>query len=87
MQLFGFARATRAAAPFPWLRLARIYLIAAAAGACAALSLLVVAGLAGLVVSGLVALAAYGLLMLIFERDQIYRSWRLVRGDVSLEAA
>ena len=87
VQLFGFARATRAIAPFPWLRMARIYLIGAVAGICAALSLLVVGGLAGLVLSGLVALAAYGLLMFMFEREQVARSWRLLRGDVSLEAA
>ena len=87
LQLFGFARATHAIAPFPWPRLARIYLIAAAAGACAAASLFVMGGLPGLVLSGLVALAAYAVLMLIFEREQVGRSWRLVRGDVSLEAA
>lgn len=87
LQLFGLSRATRAIAPFPWLRLVRIYLIAAAAGACAAASMLVVGGLPGLVVSGVVALAAYGSLMMLFERDQVRRSWRLVRGDVSLEAA
>jgi len=87
VQLYGFSRATHAIARFPWMRLARIYLIGAAAGACAAASLLVLGGLPGLIVSALVAVAAYGLLMLIFEREQVGRSWRLVRGDVSLEAA
>lgn len=87
LQLLGFASATHSIAPFPWLRLARIYAIAAAAGTCAALSLLVVGGLVGLVISGFVALAVYALLMLVFEREQVARSWRLVRGDVSLEAA
>ncbi|MEP7360052.1 MAG: oligosaccharide flippase family protein [Chloroflexota bacterium] len=87
VQLIGFAWATRSITPFPWLRVARIYLIAGAAGVCAALSLTVLGGLPGLVLSGAVALAAYGLLMFIFERDQIGRSWRLLRGNLSLEAA
>ncbi|MEA2678105.1 MAG: hypothetical protein QOJ81_2246 [Chloroflexota bacterium] len=87
VQLFGFAWATHALAPFPWLRLMRIYTIAGAAGICAAVSLLVVPGLIGLVISGIVAVAAYGLLMLVFERAQVDRSLRLMRGDVSLEAA
>jgi PST family polysaccharide transporter len=87
IQLFGFGRATHAYAPFPWLRLVRIYAIAGAAGLCAAGSLLLVPGLAGLIVSGFVALAAYGLMMLVFERSQIDRSLRLLRGDVSLESA
>jgi O-antigen/teichoic acid export membrane protein len=86
-QLLGFSWATRDIAPFPWLRMARIYVIAAVAGCCAALSLLVIGGLVGLIVSGVVALVAYGLLMFVFEREQIFRSWRLFRGDVSLEAA
>jgi PST family polysaccharide transporter len=87
VQLIGFAWATRQITPFPWLRMLRIYLIAAVAGVCAALSLLVLGGVYGLVLSGAVALAAYAVLMLIFEREQVERSWRLVRGDVSLEAA
>jgi O-antigen/teichoic acid export membrane protein len=87
VQLTGYAWATRKITPFPWLRMLRIYLIAAAAGLSAALSLLILGGLYGLVVSAFVALAVYGLLMFIFERDQVGRSWRLVRGDVSLEAA
>jgi O-antigen/teichoic acid export membrane protein len=87
VQLVGFARATRHLAPFPWLRLARIYVIAGLASLSAAASLQVVGGLHGLMLSGLVAVAVYGLLMLVFEREQVYRSWRLVRGDVSLEAA
>jgi hypothetical protein len=78
---------THSLAPFPWLRLARIYVIAALAAAGAAASLLLVGGLTGLVLSGLVATAAYALLLFLFERAQLYRSWRLLRGDVSLEAA
>jgi hypothetical protein len=54
---------------------------------CAAASLLLVNGLVGLIVSGLVAVAAYALLLFVFERAQVVRSWRLLRGDVSLEAA
>jgi O-antigen/teichoic acid export membrane protein len=87
VQLLGFAWATRDITPFPWLRIVRIYLLAAVAGLAAAFSVMLVGGLAGLVVSGLVALAAYALLMFAFEREQVMRSWRLVRGDVSLEAA
>ena len=64
-----------------------LYLIAAAAGVCAAVSLMLLGGLAGLVLSGVVALIAYGILMWVFEREQIARSWRLLRGDISLEAA
>jgi len=87
LQLLGFAWSTRDITPFPWLRIARIYVIAGAAGLAAAFSLAAIHGLAGLIVSGLVALAVYGVLMFVFEREQIFRSWRLVRGDVSLEAA
>lgn len=87
VQLFGFARATHRITPFPWLRLVRIYTIAAVAGLGAAGSLAVVGGFAGLVVSGFVAIGLYGLLLLIFEREQVDRSWRLMRGDMSLEAA
>jgi O-antigen/teichoic acid export membrane protein len=87
VQLFGFSRSTHAITPFPWLRLVRIYSIAALAGLSGAASLMAVGGgLSGLVISGLVALAAYTLLLLTFERQQISRSWRLVRGDLSLEA-
>jgi PST family polysaccharide transporter len=87
VQLVGFGWATRDITPFPWLRMLRIYALAAATGVCAALSLMVVPGVVGLIVSGLVAVAVYAVLMLIFEREQVGRSWRLVRGDVSLEAA
>jgi O-antigen/teichoic acid export membrane protein len=88
VQLFGFARATHGLTPFPWLRLVRIYAIAAVAGLGAAASLAMVGGgVVGLVVSGIVAVGAYALLLLIFEREQVDRSWRLVRGDLSLEAA
>lgn len=86
VQLLGFTWSTRHLTPFPWLRLARIYLIAAVAAGLAAVCLLVVGGLAGLIVSGLVAIATYGILLLVFEREQVGRSWRLVRGDVSLGA-
>ncbi len=64
-----------------------LYLIAAAAGVCVAVSLMLLGGLAGLLLSGVVALIAYGILMWVFEREQIARSWRLLRGDISLEAA
>lgn len=87
VQLLGMHWSTHDLAPFPWLRLARIYAISALAAASAAASLLLVGGLYGLVLSGLVALAAYALLLFLFERAQVYRSWRLLRGDVSLEAA
>lgn len=87
VQLLGFAWATRDITPFPWLRMVRIYAIAAVAGLAAAFTVMLVGGLVGLIVSGLVALAAYALLMLAFEREQVMRSLRLVRGDVSLEAA
>ena len=87
VQLLGMHWATHHLAPFPWLRLARIYAIASISAICAAASLLVVGGLAGLILSGLVALAVYGLLLFAFERAQVYRSWRLLRGDLSLEAA
>jgi O-antigen/teichoic acid export membrane protein len=87
VQLLGMHWSTHRLAPFPWLRLGRIYAVAALAAVCAAASLLLVNGLVGLIVSGLVAVAAYALLLFVFERAQVVRSWRLLRGDVSLEAA
>ena len=86
VQLLGLHWSTHNLAPFPWSRLARIYAIAALAAASAAASLLLVSGLAGLILSGLVATAAYALLLFAFERAQVHRSWRLLRGDLSLEA-
>ena len=87
LNLAGVQWSTRHLAPFPWLRLLRIYAIATIAALAGAGSLLAISGLAGLVVSGLIALAAYGALLFAFEREQVGRSWRLFRGDVSLEAA
>jgi O-antigen/teichoic acid export membrane protein len=84
--LLGFAHATRSLSPFPWLRLARIYLIGAAGGVTAALSLELVGGVPGLILSGLVYAVAFGSLMLVFEREQLWRSWRLLRGTTTLEA-
>lgn len=79
--LFGYHRATRHLAPFPWTRLGRIYALAATAGLSAALVLAALPGVAGLIVSALVYLVAYGLLLVVFERDQLLRAWQLlVRG-------
>ncbi len=87
VQLVGLTWSTRHLTDFPWLRLARLYGIAAIAAACAAASLLAVSGLAGLVASALVFAAAFGLVVLACERAQIGRSWRLLRGEVSVGAA
>jgi PST family polysaccharide transporter len=87
VQLLGMHWSTHRLAPFPWSRLARIYAIAALAALCGAASLLLVGALAGLILSGLVSIAAYAALLFAFERAQIHRSWRVLRGDVSLEAA
>lgn len=80
LQLYGYWRATRTVARFPWIPMLRIYLIGAVAGVCAALTLLLITGLAGLVVSGLVFLAIYGGLALVFERPQLSRAWQLLRS-------
>jgi hypothetical protein len=87
VQLLGMHWSTHRLAPFTWSRLARIYAIAALAALCGAASLLLVGALAGLILSGLVSIAAYAALLFAFERAQIHRSWRVLRGDVSLEAA
>ena len=44
VQLLGFAWATRDITPFPWVRMVRIYVIAAIAGVAAALSLVLIGG-------------------------------------------
>lgn len=84
IQLFGFSRATRGISPFPWIRMARIYAIGAIAGIGAAVTLLFVGDLPGLIVSGIVFLAIYGGLVLAFEREQLRRSWKLVRGGAMM---
>lgn len=85
--LVGYARVTRRLAPFPWVRMLRIYAIGAIAAAVAAVSVVLVSGLPGLILSGIVFLAAYFLLLRVFEPDQLRRSWLLVRGRTALEDA
>jgi teichuronic acid exporter len=86
IQLLGFARATRDIADFPWIRLGRIYAIGAVAGVFAAVSLDLISGVPGLFVSAGVFGAIYGALLLLFEREQVERSWQLVRGRTVLDA-
>jgi O-antigen/teichoic acid export membrane protein len=80
LQLYGYWRATRSVAAFPWIPMLRIYAIGAVAGIAAAATLLFVDGLLGLFVSGLVFLAVYGALGLVFERPQLSRAWQLLRS-------
>lgn len=92
LQLLGYVYAARREVVFPWSRILRIYGLAAVAAVFAALiNTAVAAALAnadlgewvGLVVSGLGFVALFGGLLLAFERDQMRRAWRLIRGDMS----
>ena len=91
-QLFGYVYGARREMAFPWSRMLRIYGLAAAAAAVAALTNTAVAAALGstdpaewvaLVVSGLSFVALFGGLLLAFERDQMRRAWQLLRGDMS----
>lgn len=91
-QLLGYVYAARHEVVFPWLRMLRIYGLAAIAALAAAFVNTAVAaalantelsGLAGLVMSGIGFVALFGGLLVAFERDQLRRAWQLVRGDMS----
>jgi PST family polysaccharide transporter len=86
VQLIGYARASRHLTAMPWVRLGRIYLLGAVGGVAAAVTDAVLGGVAGLVASAIVYLAVYGGLLLVFERDQVRRSWQLLRGRAVLGA-
>lgn len=87
VQLAVYAYATRNVARFPWVRMFRIYALAALAAGGAAAANALVGGLAGLTLSGFVFILLFGLLLVLVERDQLRRAWRLVRGELSLEVA
>jgi O-antigen/teichoic acid export membrane protein len=71
------ARAVGLVVPFPWLELARVYLIAGIAALAGWLTLSVVPGAAGLGLSAITfGLADLGLLA-VFARAQLRRSWDL----------
>ena len=42
-----------------------------------------IGGWIGLIVSGISFLIAFAVLLVVFERDQLNRAWRLIRGDFS----
>lgn len=83
VQLFGYVFASRGDADFPWLRLIRIYGLAFVASASSAVVNSVIGGIAGLVVSSVEFVLVFGGLLLFFERDQLDRASRLIRGDLS----
>jgi PST family polysaccharide transporter len=87
LQLSGSAFATRGIVVFPWARLIRIYTLGLAAGVATVVSLRFVDGFVGLIISGLVFVAVYGVLVLLFERDQVRRAWRLMRTGTALGSA
>jgi PST family polysaccharide transporter len=81
VQLLGYVHATRALAPFPWLRMARIYLLGWVCALVGGLVDAAIGGLPGLVVSGALYVFLFGLALVLFERDQLRRAWQLVRGQ------
>lgn len=83
VQLLGYVYATRHEVAFPWTRMLRIYGLAAIAAATSAVVNALLGGLVGLILSGLVFVAVFGALLLAFEREQLGRAWRLMRGDLS----
>ena len=87
IQLVGFARAASHLTDMPWMRLGRIYLHGLIGGVAAAVTDAALGGIQGLVASEIVFLLVYGGLLMAFERDQVRRSWQLIRGDTALEAA
>jgi O-antigen/teichoic acid export membrane protein len=87
IQLMGAAIATRAQAPFPWWRLLRIYGLGFVAAGLSIVVLRFSDGLIGLVVSGGLFVCLYLVLLIVFERDQLRRAWRLLRTGSALEAA
>jgi len=82
ISLAGFAFAARDVAPFPWSGLARIYALGSVAGVAAAAALGIDNGLAGLVACGVVFGLVYGVTALMFERQQVRGSWRLLRSGL-----
>lgn len=83
VQLFAYVYATRHVSHFPWLRIGRIYGLAALAAGLSAVVNNWLGGVTGLVVSGVVFVAAFGTLLIVFERHQLRRAWMLVRGEMS----
>jgi O-antigen/teichoic acid export membrane protein len=83
VQLVCYVWASRKTSDFPWLRLLRIYGLGTLAAAMSAVVNSAIGGWVGLVVSGFSFLVAFALLLLAFERDQLNRAWRLIRGDFS----
>jgi O-antigen/teichoic acid export membrane protein len=83
VQLVCYVYAARSAGKFPWLRLTRIYGLALTSAAASALVNAAIGGFLGLVVSGIAFAILFGVLLVLFERDQLRRAWRLIRGDVS----
>jgi O-antigen/teichoic acid export membrane protein len=73
-------RAVRDTAPFPWLDLGRLYLLAGAAGAVAWLVTLWLTGIIGTAVASAAFAVAYLLLVARFARAEFLVTWRLIRG-------
>ncbi len=83
VQLVCYVWASRKSTDFPWLRLLRIYGLASVAALMSAVVNAAIGGWIGLVVSGLSFVIAFSVLLVVFERDQLNRAWRLIRGDFS----
>jgi len=73
--------AVRSIAPFPWAVLLRAYGLAAAAGAASAVVATTFGGVIGLAAASAVFGAAYLVLALLFARDDLERSWRIMGMD------
>ena len=80
------AWAVRATAPFPWLALGWVYLLAAIAGAAAWLVASWLGGVVGLVAATAVYGAVDLLLIYAFARPQLALAIRLLRGSGPIEA-
>jgi O-antigen/teichoic acid export membrane protein len=73
-------RAVRGTAPFPWLALARLYVLAALAGVVAWVVTLGVTGIVGTVAASAAFAVTYLLLVARFARAELLVTWRLIRG-------
>jgi O-antigen/teichoic acid export membrane protein len=73
-------RAVRGTAPFPWLALGRLYMLAALAGVVAWVVTLGSTGVVGTAAASAAFALAYLLLVARFARVELLVTWRLIRG-------
>ena len=75
------ARAVRPVVPFPWRKLARVYILSGLSGLASWPVVTLIGGIVGLVASAGLFVAVYLTLLWIVARDDVIRSWHLIGAD------